>query len=181
MVVWADEVTAFYGKLTAKGGAAGGNGGNAEISGKDGLAFNGSVDLTAAAGKVGSVLFDPRNVTIADGGAAALPANPFLFGNMPNADFTIAASAINNANANVTVQANQNITFSAGINTGDAFSYKFQAGQGIVLNTDINTNGGAVTLIANDPNAVSFTPDPTVTAVGITGSGSIITVAEPSP
>ena len=27
VVVWADEVTAFYGKLTAKGGAAGGNGG----------------------------------------------------------------------------------------------------------------------------------------------------------
>src|SRR6187397_2832613 len=63
VVVWADEVTAFYGTLTAKGGASGGNGGSAEISGKEGLAFDGVVDLTAVAGKLGSVLFDPRNVT----------------------------------------------------------------------------------------------------------------------
>ena len=34
VVVWSDEATAFYGRLTAKGGAAGGNGGQAEISGK---------------------------------------------------------------------------------------------------------------------------------------------------
>src|SRR4029079_3748482 len=115
VVVWADEATAFYGHLSAKGGAAGGNGGSAEISGKEGLAFDGAVDLTAVGGKVGSVLFDPRNVTFANGGLGDLSANPCLSGNMPMADFVFDASAINNANANVTVQANQNITFSTAI------------------------------------------------------------------
>src|ERR1044071_5194318 len=128
----------------------------------------------AVAGKVGSVLFDPRNVTIAGSGPAALT-DVDMFSDTPSTDLAIAASAINNANANVTVQANQHITFNAGINTGDAFTYRFQAGQGIVLNADITTNGGAVTLIARDPGAVSFTPDLTVTAVGIIGSGGITT------
>lgn len=175
VIVWAEEATAFYGHVSARGGASGGDGGFAEISGKEGLAYSGSVDLTAAAGAVGSVLFDPRNVRFLNGGAAALPANPFLFGNMANMDFTFNADAINNANANTTVQANQNIIFDEAINTGDAFSYTFQAGQGIVLNTDITTAGGAVTLIANDPGRVAFTPDPAVTQTGISGSGNIIT------
>jgi hypothetical protein len=158
VVVWADEVTAFYGTLTAKGGAAGGNGGSAEISGKEGLAFDGSVDLTAVAGRVGSVLFDPRNVTIDSSGADPLSAaqQPWEHAEHGSHD---RRQRHRQRECRRHHPANQNITFNAAIDTGDAFTYRFQAGQGIVLNADITTNGGAVTLIANDPGAVSFTPD----------------------
>ena len=34
VVVWADDATAFYGTISARGGVRGGNGGSAEVSGK---------------------------------------------------------------------------------------------------------------------------------------------------
>jgi filamentous hemagglutinin family protein len=64
VIVWADDRTAFSGTIEAKGGAEGGNGGLVEVSGKQFLDFQGSVDTTAAKGKTGSLLLDPTNLTI---------------------------------------------------------------------------------------------------------------------
>jgi len=47
VVVWSDGDTRFSGAISARGGAAGGNGGVAETSGKRNLAFDGTVDLDA--------------------------------------------------------------------------------------------------------------------------------------
>ena len=47
-----------------RGGPLGGNGGFAEISGKQNLGFNGSVDLAAPNGLAGTVLFDPSDLWI---------------------------------------------------------------------------------------------------------------------
>ena len=43
VVVWADEITRYYGSISAKGGSQGGNGGFVEVSGKGWLDFNGVV------------------------------------------------------------------------------------------------------------------------------------------
>jgi filamentous hemagglutinin family protein len=64
VIVWADDATRFHGQLSARGGAAGGDGGFAEVSGKQYLDFSGTVDLSALAGAVGSLLLDPRDLTI---------------------------------------------------------------------------------------------------------------------
>ncbi|WP_282607852.1 filamentous hemagglutinin N-terminal domain-containing protein [Pelagibius sp. Alg239-R121] len=64
VIVWADQVTRFEGNVTARGGATGGNGGFSEVSGKQHLAFQGSVDLTAPQGARGTLLLDPNNITI---------------------------------------------------------------------------------------------------------------------
>jgi hypothetical protein len=57
--VWADEATAFHGALSARGGAAGGDGGFAEISGAA-LAADGDVDLSASAGARARCSTTPR-------------------------------------------------------------------------------------------------------------------------
>ncbi|NJL03288.1 MAG: hypothetical protein HC910_22975 [Spirulinaceae cyanobacterium SM2_1_0] len=67
VIVWADDVTAFYGDLSARGGAASGDGGFVEISGKESLAFDGRVDTSAPNGSSGTVLFDPRDIIIGSG------------------------------------------------------------------------------------------------------------------
>ncbi len=64
VVVWADEATAFQGKITARGGTTGGDGGFVEVSGKEELVFRGQVDLRAADGHVGTLLLDPINLQI---------------------------------------------------------------------------------------------------------------------
>lgn len=64
VIVWADNRTAFSGTIEAKGGAEGGSGGFVEVSGKQFLDFQGTVDTTAAKGKTGTLLLDPTNLTI---------------------------------------------------------------------------------------------------------------------
>ena len=67
VIVWADEVTGFYGSISARGGVDSGNGGLVEVSGKEHLIFRGQVDTSAVNGLPGTLLLDPTNITIADG------------------------------------------------------------------------------------------------------------------
>ncbi|MEQ9550904.1 MAG: filamentous hemagglutinin N-terminal domain-containing protein [Coleofasciculus sp. G3-WIS-01] len=67
VIVWADEVTGFYGNINARGGANGGNGGLVEVSGKQHLIFRGNVDTSAVFGLAGTLLLDPTDIRIANG------------------------------------------------------------------------------------------------------------------
>ncbi|MFP5382543.1 MAG: filamentous hemagglutinin N-terminal domain-containing protein [Gammaproteobacteria bacterium] len=71
VIVWADDSTRFFGSISATGGSAGGNGGFAEVSGKQTLGFYGDVDLRAALGLKGQLLLDPQILRIIDGAAGA--------------------------------------------------------------------------------------------------------------
>ena len=64
VVVWANEKNTFDGSISARGGAQGGNGGFVETSGKNTLRAMGSVDAGAPAGKGGTWLLDPNNISI---------------------------------------------------------------------------------------------------------------------
>ena len=67
IILWADDTTAFWGKISARGGSDGGNGGFVEVSGKDTLIFRGDVDTRAPQGLLGMLLLDPVDITIAAG------------------------------------------------------------------------------------------------------------------
>jgi filamentous hemagglutinin family protein len=67
VVVWADDTTRFFGSLAAKGGLRGGNGGQAEVSGKSFLSMRGTADLAAPRGKSGQLLLDPDMIEIVGG------------------------------------------------------------------------------------------------------------------
>jgi hypothetical protein len=64
VIVWADETTRFKGNITARGGLFSGNGGFAEVSGKQSLDFQGLVDLRSTFGIAGTLLLDPTDITI---------------------------------------------------------------------------------------------------------------------
>jgi hypothetical protein len=61
---------AFAGVVSARGGSAGGV---IDLSGTDGLNYQGSVDLAASKGKAGALLLDPKNLIIADAPASVFP------------------------------------------------------------------------------------------------------------
>ncbi|MDJ0648676.1 MAG: filamentous hemagglutinin N-terminal domain-containing protein [Xenococcaceae cyanobacterium MO_188.B19] len=67
VIVWADEVTGFYGSISARGGIESGNGGLVEVSGKEHLIFRGNVNTITVNGLSGTLLLDPTNIIIADG------------------------------------------------------------------------------------------------------------------
>jgi len=74
--IWAEEVNAFYGTVTAKGGASQGNGGEVEISAVEDLKFHGFVSTIAINGKTGKLKLDPSDITIGDYGGTSTPVFP---------------------------------------------------------------------------------------------------------
>jgi hypothetical protein len=139
-IFWADKATGFYGTVTARGGAMGGDGGFIEISGKEGLAFKGWADAAAPAGKVGTVLFDPTNITIHDGAGGDSDDDdklPDLSGE--SGAFNLSETALEAllATANIVLTASGNITLN---NLTDN-----------VL--DLLTAAGSLTIIADSDNA----------------------------
>ncbi len=68
VVVWSDDTTLAAGRISARAGTLGGDGGLVEVSGKSHLAFRAQVDTRAPAGKTGTLLLDPSDVTIASRG-----------------------------------------------------------------------------------------------------------------
>lgn len=113
--VIAQRHTDFRGRLIARGGALGGNGGNAEISGYEFLGYEGFADLSAENGEVGSLLLDPEFAVIHSG----ILNNPLGLG------YVLSAQALANSMeaANITVQADNFIDVGTQIdayNTGNA-------------------------------------------------------------
>jgi filamentous hemagglutinin family protein len=135
VIVWADETTRFNGNISARGGLVSGNGGFVEVSGKQSLDFQGSVDLRSTFGIAGTLLLDPPGITISkDPDAGGTLGGVFT----P----TDATSTINNE----TLQ-NQLALGSVIISTGD----DFPGGNNITFNAQIFwTNNNSLTLNSNN-------------------------------
>jgi hypothetical protein len=149
VVVWADDVTRYYGEISARGGARGGDGGSAEVSGKNHLAFDGKAILAAPRGREGTLLLDPTNITVAEGGAAPYTnVNAFAAG---GANETVDPDALNAVGGSVVLQASNNITVSDAVNLTTANAgLTAQAGGDITVGASISTNNGAILLSAGD-------------------------------
>lgn len=70
VAVWSEQRTEFYGHASARGGNGGGDGGFIEVSGKENLVLQGSLDVGALNGRAGQLLLDPENITIVPGSDA---------------------------------------------------------------------------------------------------------------
>ena len=83
VILWSDEYTGFFGKITAMGGAEGGNGGFIETSSKNNLQAFGEAQASAPKGFSGEWLLDPYNVNIVNagpsGGGGFSGGNPDIF------------------------------------------------------------------------------------------------------
>jgi filamentous hemagglutinin family protein len=161
VIVWADEATGFYGTLTARGGVNAGNGGFAEVSGRTSLDFSGRADLSARQGQFGTLLLDPRNITVVPGSnnPSDLPSgggDELLFGDNPGGDSTVNNGTIDAQRTNVTLQATNNITFNAPVSLSTpGVGLTAEAGNNIEVNQPILTNRGAISLTANTDNSIA--------------------------
>ncbi|MEQ9239117.1 CHAT domain-containing protein, partial [Coleofasciculus sp. E2-BRE-01] len=154
VIVWADQITRAYGTISARGGENYGDGGFVEISGKENLVFRGVADVGAANGASGNILFDPKNITIADGGIDDVAFND-TFGEKPGNDVTFDADLINNLTGTVTLQANNDITVNEDISSVSINTLELQAGRSIILNATIDLDGGNFSALINDENALA--------------------------
>ena len=158
VIVYSNNLTRFYGEISATGGSIFGDGGFVEVSGKERLLFRGNVDVGAVSGQDGTILLDPRDINIvADNGNnddQVLDDGEILFSDgLDNEDFTITDTALTSLTGNITLEATRDITAAenaslifANQTFGETIS--FTAGGNIEINTDIVTAGGAIRLTA---------------------------------
>ncbi|MCT7965325.1 CHAT domain-containing protein [Laspinema sp. D1] len=155
VIIWADETTQFFGNISAKGGTEFGDGGFVEVSGLEFLEYQGQVDTFAPNGNLGTLLLDPTNIEIVAPGTGETTdltdvdeafADPDIgIGETTRLDVT----AINDATANVILQATNDITFNAAIdNQNLGVGLTAEAGSDIQVNADITLNQGDINLSA---------------------------------
>ncbi len=160
VVVWADQTTRYLGDISATGGSASGDGGDVEVSGKQDLMFDGSVDASAPNGETGTLLLDPNDLHIVDDGAGGPGTedvgNPFDQSEIDNAEYFVEQDVLEalGAGVNLVLAADNDILFEitgAGLNLAqdNTGSVVFRAGNDIAMaGIDITTAGADVTLDA---------------------------------
>jgi|GEM_PF-1565338 len=164
VIVWADGSTNFKGNISATGKGTDGKGGFAEVSGKDYLAFKGSVDLTAESGVKGQLLLDPRNIEITTAASSGdvddhddFIENAAGTSQINNVDLETALSS-----ADVTLQAHDDITVNAVVDASGAgdHSLTLEAGDDIFVNADITLHGSkTLTLTSGSDNSALYSFD----------------------
>jgi filamentous hemagglutinin family protein len=158
VVVWADDLTRYYGDISAQGGAKNGNGGFVEVSGKQHLAMLGDVNVGAANGIGGTVLFDPENIVL-NNTAASAPANQpngtpdDAFANNPGANTEVNVTQVKGY-SELYLQANNNITVNSALTMNRDGSVRLEANNDINVNAAITTTGkGSINLKADADNS----------------------------
>ena len=148
VIVWSDDTTRAWGKILARGGEKGGDGGLVETSGKRFLDV-GLVppDTGAVRGKAGEWLLDPASITIqastpAQGGteATGTSGSPAIYSPNGSTDSYLLTDTITTAmkSGDVTVQTTDGgITLSSDLNFSDAS----HNGRKLTLNAGGATNG----------------------------------------
>lgn len=161
IVLWSDQAMRFKGSISAKGGALGGNGGMAEVSGLTSLGFGGLADLSATNGLNGTLLLDPRNITIVPGAggltSVASPSVLELIDFTPGAGEGFGGSMTELANGNIVI-ASFNDSFAA-TSAGAVYMY---TPDGILLTTltgiaaNDNVGSGGITQLAINGNFLAI-------------------------
>ncbi|MBL8763922.1 MAG: hypothetical protein JNM07_06605 [Phycisphaerae bacterium] len=160
VIIWSDDRTDFGGVVSARGGAAGGDGGFVEISGSRELHTTKNHDLSSPRGSAGTILYDPLNIQIV-GGTADGSDNPDASAtNLINASgsntpgsiaftdegqgspnpFVVRESEIEGTNANIILQARNSITTSGTFVAGEVL---LQNNRSLTLQTRNNGGDGA--------------------------------------
>ncbi len=198
VVIWANEVTGFYGNISARGGINGGNGGLVEVSGKEHLIFRGAVDTSAVNGLWGTLLLDPTDIIIANGtgDSAADGTDTFAGDNSGVAGSILSAplSAINDAapttiyeseleglsgNTNIILQATNDIKIEDLVDN----ALDFAAGSGeINLTADADSDGVGAVVMADTIGDIINTNGRDITISGASLTlGNINTIGSVKP
>jgi len=178
VILWSDVYTGFYGKISARGGSNGGNGGFVETSSKDNLQAYGAADTAAPNGKTGLWLLDPANIVISAGSNNQISTTGSIW--VPDSNVT---SAVINANTllaalyqgqNITITTTNNCTSGSCLTTAGNISFTAPLSYGTPSSA---TPGASLTLLAdnNITFSNSITLDNTDLIIGRANNVSIST------
>ena len=162
IIVWSDESTQVNGKLAARGGPDGGDGGLIETSGKVGLEVTGArIDARAPQGKPGHWLLDPSNITISDNPTSPVDPGPIF--NPPGA-----SANVNTTQIASTLEAGTSVTITTAGGTGGQGNITVQDSL-LVSDTTPGPGGELPTFTLNADNNIVINSEIRSVALGYTG------------
>ncbi|WP_348918260.1 beta strand repeat-containing protein, partial [Adonisia turfae] len=155
VIVWADETTRFGGEISARGGELGGDGGFVEVSGKEGGVFAGLVDAGSNLGEGGTLLLDPKNIIIENGGTRSGLIQSYFNPTPENDDFFGDSVAVDGNNIVISSRLDDTV----GVNAGASYLF--------------DTNGNLLQTLFNPiPEATTFNDNP----IAIDGNNIVVGV-----
>jgi filamentous hemagglutinin family protein len=190
VILWADDTTEFWGRITARGTSLTpnaemtspvlSNGGFVEVSGKETLVFRGTVDLSAPNGQTGTLLLDPRDIRITSGTPSIIPPSSFDIAadtNGTTTDTTIVLEDLVSAIGQIRLQASRDIIIDSKDtlppfnrdpqrNSGD--NIDFLAGRDFSSNASLDTNGRSLSIQAGRNISIQ-----NITTLGLNRIGNI--------
>lgn len=156
IIVWSDIATKVYGRLSAQGGALGGNGGFIETSGHylDIAGIKG-VDVRAPHGKTGEWLLDPTEVRIVD----VIPTTTtdtvsYIYSGDLGAALHTANITVMGSSGGIYVDSVNNLQGTGAWETSDNTTLTLSSllGGGILINTSLYLLGTGKSLVLNSDN-----------------------------
>lgn len=174
VVVWADDDTQFAGQIYARSLGQSGNGGFAEVSGKQTLGFSGMVDTSSITGLAGILLLDPSEYDVNPGGGGSGPnsigANT-LEGLLMSNNVVIATNATSAGTGEIRINPNANVIWNS------AHSLTFLAHGNIRANANVQNAGtGSVNLVAGWDGTTGL---PLVTGANVGSTFDLATFLSP--
>lgn len=154
VIVWSNGAMEFYGEVSASAAGPVGNGGLVEVSGKRDLRFDGTARVGSLGGRVGSVLFDPGNVTVGGLGSTVtvssindtLQSGAHVFVTTQSGDITFDSLGGGGSISDGTSASNRHAAIQW---TNSDSSFAAFASGNIFVNNHIRTSGGgSVNLLA---------------------------------
>ncbi|MGB3403135.1 MAG: CHAT domain-containing protein [Microcoleaceae cyanobacterium] len=175
VIIWSEDLTQFFGQISAQSNT--GEGGFVEISSKGNLRVEGDVNLSGVNGSVGTLLLDPRNITIVDANDLVETQDPFIEDQLlleaDSNNYTISERTLESfgETANVILEAENNIEIQ---DLGDNL-LNLQATTGSVTFTADADGDGSGSFSMNSDDAIQTNGGSlTISGVGIR-TGNLIT------
>ncbi|UCJ18861.1 filamentous hemagglutinin N-terminal domain-containing protein [Pseudomonas sp. MM211] len=168
VVFWSDGDNRFAGDISIRGGEQAGNGGKAEVSGKQTLQYAGKTDARAAKGRTGDLLLDPTTITVSGGSGTS--------GDWSNGSgaVTVYEKTLEEQTANVLLQATDSIRFAdLNLNSGDG---TITMQEDVSFRAEVLNSGNTATSIsfANKDNTLEVSGNGSIyMQAGGTRTGSI--------
>ncbi|WP_137125164.1 filamentous hemagglutinin N-terminal domain-containing protein [Roseomonas sp. HF4] len=161
--------TEMRGTLSARGGAAGGDGGFVEVSGQQALLISGFIDLAAPSGTPGELLIDPQNIIVSNANSPGVPGGE----NVVGGEVTTPGAAFNATTGDATDW----LQVETGAITGFNGTVTLNAARDIIVEDAVTkaNNQGGLGLIAgrNVTIGAAISVDGALTLTGTTGSIAI--------
>jgi filamentous hemagglutinin family protein len=182
VVVNSSLQTTFAGAISVRGGPQGGDGGTVELSGQNGFSATGTIDATAPAGKLGSILIDPTNLTIVDDNDPYINvgntdiSSGILSASSPPADAYIGAGTVGGFAGDLTLAATNSIDVEAAV-TKATGALTLQSGGTLTINQPITVSTNNLTLSGHAIAINSKVTANAVTVIPVTTFGNVTVFA----